>query len=341
MSFQSIRHLNSFKLAVSARRLVNITSIDVLTAQLPIGGNVLLLGGGSNMLFTQDYAGLVLYNQLRGIEITQDSDFYYLQVAGGENWHDLVITCAEQGIGGLENLALIPGTVGAAPVQNIGAYGLEFCDVCEHVEAYSLEDGRKRSFSVAECEFAYRDSLFKSQRSYFISSVRLKLSKQWQPILAYGELKAWASSLTIAPTPLQVANQVIAIRESKLPDPAIIPNVGSFFKNPLVSIEQAQVLKTLYPTMPQYPHRGLVKLAAGWLIDQLGLKGYSIGGAAVHQHQALVLINKAQATPDDVVKLAQYIRQRVDQHFSVSLEPEVNFIDAHGYSHLDKALSDV
>lgn len=341
MPDQSLSHLNSFQLAVNAKQIIDVTDVASLEASLPAVGDVLVLGGGSNMLFTQDYAGLILHNQLKGIEISQDNDFYYLQVAGGENWHDLVMSCAEQGIGGLENLALIPGTVGAAPVQNIGAYGVELCDICEQVEAYNLDSGLKCVFSADECKFSYRESIFKTNRRYFITGVRLKLAKNWQPVLSYGELKDWAATLGHTPSPLQLAKQVIAVRENKLPDPAVIPNVGSFFKNPLVSKAQAQQLKANYSSMPQYPNQDKVKLAAGWLIDQLGLKGYRIGGAAVHQNQALVLINKEGATSTDVVLLAQSIRDKVNQHFGVKLEPEVNFIDAHGYSHLDEALKHV
>jgi len=313
----------------------------MLEALLPIDEAVLVLGGGSNMLFTQDYDGLILHNQLLGIDISHDDDFHYVTGAGGENWHDLVMKCAELGLGGIENLALIPGTVGAAPVQNIGAYGVELRDVCQSVEAYDLDSGLKHVFNTEQCQFAYRDSLFKSYRRYVITSVTLKLTKYWQPTLDYGELKTWSAQLSQHPTPLQVANQVIMIRDKKLPNPDLIPNVGSFFKNPLVSLASAQALKTRFPNMPQYPANGEVKLAAGWLIDHIGLKGHSIGGAAVHEHQALVLINKQDATSQDVIGLAQHIRVLVEEYFGVVIEPEVNFIDANGYSHLDKAISNV
>jgi len=341
MPRHSLKHLNSFKLSVTARELKQVTSIAVLEALLPVNNNVLVLGGGSNMLFIEDYDGTVLHNQLSGIELSQDHDFHYVRVAGGENWHDLVMQCAQAGIGGLENLALIPGTVGAAPVQNIGAYGVEFCNVCQYVEAYDLDSGEKHIFDVAQCKFSYRDSLFKSHRRYFITSVTLKLSKQWQPQLAYGELTTWAGGLLSPPTPLQVATEVIAIRANKLPDPKVIPNVGSFFKNPLVSKTQAQTLKSRFPDMPQYPTNDQVKLAAGWLIDHLGLKGHSIGGAGVHLKQALVLINKQDAASHDVVLLAQTICQQVNAHFDVMLVPEVNVITANGYSELPQEISDV
>lgn len=341
MSFQSLAQLNSFKLDIGAKAIVDITSLKVLQALLPIDKQVLVLGGGSNILFTQHFDGTILHNRLKGISITQDDEHYYLQVAGGENWHDLVMHCVAQGIGGLENLALIPGTVGAAPIQNIGAYGVEFSELCDEVEAYDLREGSLHRLSCDQCRFGYRDSLFKQQRHYFISHVRLKLAKRWQATLNYGELKEWANNLRRPPTPLQVAQQIIAIRQRKLPDPKVIPNVGSFFKNPYVSLAQAKQLMAEYPNMPQYPAMNKVKLAAGWLIDQLGLKGFAIGGAAVHQQQALVLINQGNATAKDVVLLAQSIREQVHARFNVTLEPEVNFVGMTEYSHLDEAIKHV
>lgn len=341
MPLQPLSQFNSFKLNVQAKQIINITSVSALESIIPIASEVLVLGGGSNMLFTQDYMGCVLLNQLQGIELSEDDEFYYLQVAGGESWHDLVMHCVAQGIGGLENLALIPGTVGAAPIQNIGAYGVEFSEFCEEVEAYDLRNGRLHHLTREQCHFAYRDSIFKQQRHFFISRVRLKLAKRWQATLNYGELKEWANNLLQPPTPMQVAQQIIAIRQKKLPDPQVIPNVGSFFKNPYVSLTQAKQLLAEYPTMPQYPAANRVKLAAGWLIDQLGLKGYTIGGAAVHRHQALVLINQGNATAKDVVLLANSIREQVNARFNVTLEPEVNFIGMAGYTYLDEAINDV
>jgi len=336
MPRQPLNQLNTFKLAINASELVTISSIEQLLSLLPTDEPVLVLGGGSNMLFTQDYAGLILHNRLTGISITEDQDNYYLEVAAGENWHDLVMSCAEQGIAGLENLALIPGTVGAAPVQNIGAYGVEFADLCQHVQAIDLRTCMARTFNAEQCQFAYRESLFKSQRHYFITGVRLKLPKAWQPMLAYGELKTWSADLDIMPSSLEVAQKVMGVRQHKLPDPASIPNVGSFFKNPIIDAQRAKILKDKYPAMPQYAAGVETKLAAGWLIDQLGLKGYCIGGAAVHERQALVLVNQGSASPTDVIRLAKYVRAQVWQNFGVNLEPEVNFIDATGYSDIDK-----
>ncbi|MDP2562550.1 UDP-N-acetylmuramate dehydrogenase [Psychrobium sp. 1_MG-2023] len=341
MPCHSLRDLNTLQLEVNAQHYVAITSLRQLRELLPCSEPTLILGGGSNVLFTQDYEGMLLHNQLRGIEITECEDYYHLSVAGGENWHDLVIYCAEQGIGGLENLALIPGTVGAAPVQNIGAYGVELSDVCRAVEAFSLTSAERKTFSSEQCQFGYRDSVFKVERDWFISRVDFKLAKHWRPQLGYGELQRWGQQLGLDLKPLDVAKQVIAIRQSKLPNPKVTPNVGSFFKNPVVDKAIASALLSQYPTMPSYPAGTQTKLAAGWLIDQVGLKGFTVGGAAVHQRQALVLINQFQATATDIVQLAHIVRNKVEQQFNVRLEPEVNFIAQLGYSNLDEVLSDV
>lgn len=335
---QSLTHLNTLRLEASADQLVTITSSRQLAGLLP-ASNVLVLGGGSNVLFSQHYDGTILHNQIMGSEYSQDSDYHYLTVGGGENWHQLVMSCCEKGIGGLENLALIPGSVGAAPIQNIGAYGVELANVCVGVEAYSLSTGDKHFFSGEQCQFGYRDSMLKRSHDYFISRVLFKLPKIWRPQLSYGELKKWVSELTYAPAPLDVAKQVILVRQGKLPDPNELPNAGSFFKNPVLTNIAAQQLLALFPLCPHYPAGADIKFAAGWLIDQLGLKGFSIGGAAIHRQQALVLINEGHARAEEVVRLAAYVRDEVATKFGVMLEPEVNFIDASGYSSLDKALN--
>jgi len=335
---QPIDQLNSFRLKASTKRLAPIETRAQLDALLPLVTPFIVLGGGSNMLFSQDFDGTIIHNRLRGVRLTQDDAYYYLQVAGGESWHDIVMYCASKGIGGLENLALIPGTVGAAPVQNIGAYGVEFCDVCQHVEAVDLITGVKHVFSAQQCEFAYRESQFKTKRELFITSVTLKLAKAWQPVLNYGELKSWSESLAVLPQCIDITNKVIEIRSGKLPNPDEIPNVGSFFKNPVVSKEKAISLSERFPAMPQYHTGEQVKLAAGWLIDQLGLKGFSIGGAAVHQRQALVLINQDNASATDVLSLAHYVRHHVSEHYGVLLALEVNVIGKDGYSDIDKEL---
>jgi len=337
---QSLTHLNSLQLDASCEQLVGISTTEQLTDLLPLS-NVLVLGGGSNMLFSRHYNGTVLHNKMMGCEFSQDADYHYISVGGGESWHQLVINCCELGIGGFENLALIPGTVGAAPIQNIGAYGVELANLCVGLDAYSISGGTKSYFSHEQCQFAYRDSMLKRSRDYFISRVYFKVAKQWQPQLSYGELKAWAASQTDKITPLDVARQVIAVRQAKLPDPEILPNAGSFFKNPVVAQSVALELLANFPHCPTYAAGSEVKLAAGWLIDQLGLKGFAIGGAAVHQHQALVLINQGQASAAQLVKLAAYVRQQVNDKFGVVLEPEVNFIATTGYSTLDHEFSNL
>jgi UDP-N-acetylmuramate dehydrogenase len=293
------------------------------------------------MLFSQHYQGTVLHNQIMGCKFSQDQDYHYINVGGGESWHQLVMNCCEQGIGGFENLALIPGTVGAAPIQNIGAYGVELADLCVGLDAYSLSDGTKYYFNNNQCQFGYRDSMLKRSREYFISQVYFKLAKRWQPQLKYGELKAWAQTQSEAITPLDVAQQVIAVRQAKLPDPELLPNAGSFFKNPVVSNVVAQQVLSQYPDCPSYPSGDDIKLAAGWLIDRLGLKGFNIGDAAVHRDQALVLINQGRATSVELIQLAAYVRQQVQSKFGVILEPEVNFIAATGYSTLDHQLKSI
>ncbi|MGB0833367.1 MAG: UDP-N-acetylmuramate dehydrogenase [Psychrobium sp.] len=340
MALTSLQTLNTFALAASADDYLAISELSQLKKQLPLQQPFLVLGGGSNMLFCQSYQGLILHNQLLGIEHWEDENHYYFKVAGGENWHEFVMYCAERDIGGLENLALIPGSVGAAPVQNIGAYGVEIADICQQVMAIDLLTGEDVIFSHQQCQFAYRESVFKAKRHYFIHHVVFKLPKAWTPILDYGELKAWAKDRDSEISPLSVANEVIAVRNNKLPDPAELPNVGSFFKNPVVSKPQAMALLSEYPQMPQYDVGDEVKLAAGWLIDQLGLKGYQIGGASVHQRQALVLVNTDNATSQDVVSLATYIIERVLMTYGVELEPEVNIIANGGYSSLAQLIEE-
>ena len=334
MASTSLKQLNTFSLDATANELIAIESIGQLEALLPINEPHLVLGGGSNMLFCENYQGIVLHNKLSGIEHEQDDEYHYFRVAGGESWHQFVMQTAAQGIGGLENLALIPGSVGAAPVQNIGAYGAELADVCFEVVAYDLKKNQRLVFTNEQCRFAYRDSIFKANRHYFITQVTFKLMKQWQPKLDYGELRLWSSTLETPPTPHDVALEVIAVRNNKLPDPMILPNVGSFFKNPIVSLAQAQSLKLRYNQMPQYPTTQGVKLAAGWLIDQLGFKGKTVGGAAVHEQQALVLVNQGDALSSDVTTLAGQVITAVELAFGVQLEPEVNMINKNGYCQL-------
>ncbi|TNG92893.1 UDP-N-acetylmuramate dehydrogenase [Pasteurellaceae bacterium USgator11] len=339
---QNLQPFHTFALPLQANQIIAIGSVGQLLQywQQYAGQARLLLGQGSNVLFLEDFNGVVLLNRILGIQHREDSEYHYLHLGGGENWHQLVTRCVELGYDGLENLALIPGCVGSAPIQNIGAYGVEFKDVCEYVEVLDLKCGQIQRFSRADCQFGYRDSLFKHapyDQDYAIVAVGLKLAKHWQPQLQYGSL-AQLDPQTVSAK--QIYDEVCAVRRSKLPDPNEFGNAGSFFKNPSVSQAQYQQLIAEYPTMPAFAQTdGTVKLAAGWLIDQCGLKGHQIGGAAVHRQQALVLINRDNAQPADVLELARYVRQQVLQKFRVALQPEVRFFDANGEIDSEQAIS--
>lgn len=330
----SLKPWNTFGLEAHASRVSVVENVEDLCRcwQESTLENepVLLLGEGSNVLFLNDFSGQVIVNRIKGISVEETEDAWSLHVGAGENWHQLVETTLTQNLAGLENLALIPGCVGSAPIQNIGAYGVELEQICDYVDVVCLSDGTRQRLSAAECQFGYRDSVFKHhyRDGYAIVAVGLRLSKRWVPVLSYGDLRN-LDPVTV--TPLQVFEAVCHMRRSKLPDPKVTGNAGSFFKNPLVSADIAAALKAQYPDIPQYPQNaGEVKLAAGWLIDQCALKGYRHGGAAVHQQQALVLINAGGASGQDIVELAHIVRQRVAERFNVWLEPEVRFIAAQG-----------
>ncbi|MEQ1977485.1 UDP-N-acetylmuramate dehydrogenase [Xenorhabdus sp. SGI240] len=329
-----LKAFNTFGLLASADHIGIATSIESLLAlwqeAMEKDHPILLLGGGSNILFTENFKGTVILNRILGINIQESDTAWHIHVGAGENWHELITYLFKQRIYGLENLALIPGNVGSAPIQNIGAYGVEFKNVCEYVDFVELKTGNSIRLMANECQFAYRDSIFKHQYKdgYAITAVGLRLNKKWEPILTYGAL---AQFLREKVTPEQIFDAVCEMRQSKLPDPALMGNAGSFFKNPIVSIELAYRIKSEYPNCPQYPHdEHSVKIAAGWLIEQCQLKGYAIGGAAVHLKQSLVLINKGNATGQDVITLAAYVRSKVAEKFNIFLEPEVRFIGSIG-----------
>ncbi|MDR0805994.1 MAG: UDP-N-acetylmuramate dehydrogenase [Enterobacteriaceae bacterium] len=329
-----IQNLHTFGLPIYAERVVTAESseqlVDVWQQAKQQQYPLLLLGEGSNMLFLEDFSGWIVLNRIKGIKISESENFWHLHVGAGENWHQLVRYSLEQNLGGLENLALIPGCAGSAPIQNIGAYGVELKDVCEYVDLLNLDTGDIARIAAQDCQFGYRESIFKHQfrEGYSIVSVGLKLAKQWKPVLNYGDLRQLDPQTV---TPMQVFDAVCAMRSSKLPDPKVTGNAGSFFKNPIVSAEIAAQILQQFPNAPHYPQiDGQEKLAAGWLIDACQLKGYRIGGAAVHQQQALVLINQDHATSHDVVALASYVRKQVAERFNVWLEPEVRFIGKFG-----------
>lgn len=330
----SLKPFNTFNLDVQATQIVIANTAEELIAawqetqrkQLP----ALLIGEGSNILFLEDFAGIAIINRLKGITLKEREEAWHLHVGAGENWHKLVQHTLETGLPGLENLAMIPGCVGSAPIQNIGAYGVELKNVCDYVDLLDLSSGKTMRLTAEECQFGYRDSVFKHhyQQGYAITAVGIRLPKKWVPVLTYGELnKFMADSVTAQ----EIFDSVCRTRSSKLPAPEKMGNAGSFFKNPVVSAEVADKIVDLYPDIPLYPQAdGTRKLAAGWLIDRCDLKGFSIGGAAVHLQQALVLINQNQASGSDIVALAHEVRQRVGAKFNVWLEPEVRFVGAQG-----------
>ena len=338
----SLSTLNTLALDAHCLWLADVTQLDDL-AQLRVYPELgvlprLVLGGGSNILFCDDFAGLVVHNGLKGIALHDEGDHWLLHVAAGENWHELVCHALQQGWYGLENLALIPGTVGAAPVQNIGAYGVELASVCAYVEAFNWHSGEVEHIDAADCQFGYRDSIFKHacQDSHFITAVGLRLPKAWRPVAGYGPLAA----LGEAPSAQAIFDTVCATRMAKLPDPAVLGNAGSFFKNPVVPAALAETLRQQSPQMPSYPAGdGQVKLAAGWLIEQCGLKGFAIGRAAVHQEQALVLVNLGGASAMELIALAAHVRDSVEQKFRVVLEHDVRFMGRSGETRLDEVLA--
>ena len=299
-----------------------------------------LLGGGSNLLLTRDIEAPVLQIALRGARIVFDEGHTVLvEAMAGEPWHAFVLWTLAKGLSGLENLSLIPGFVGAAPVQNVGAYGVETADTMESASAIDTRTGESREFRNSDCKFGYRDSVFKQMRAdllegesdrYAIMRVRFRLSRQFTPHIDYGDLKAELQRAGIAaPSATDVSRAVISIRSSKLPDPAIIGNAGSFFKNPVLDMETVSALKERFPEMPQYPAKAGVKIAAGWLIEQAGWKGRRLSpasGAAVHDKHALVIVNRGWATGADIWTLAQAVQAAVQEKFGVMLEPEPRIV---------------
>jgi UDP-N-acetylmuramate dehydrogenase len=327
-----ISSYNSFGLQVNARYFAKISSVDEL-ANLSINHNLplLILGGGSNILFTGNFNGYVLRNQITGIEKTgEDEDHVFMRVGAGENWHEFVEYCIAHGYAGVENLALIPGLTGASPMQNIGAYGVEIKDVFHRLEAIHLIDKQLVSFTAADCEFGYRESVFKHRHKgqFAITHVEFRLNKRPVYNTRYGAIEQELEKMQVKELSIRaIADAVINIRRSKLPDPAIIGNAGSFFKNPEISAEDFEMLKTEFPGIVGYPvHNNLVKLAAGWLIEQAGWKGFRSGNAGVHDKQALVLVNYGGASGEEILSLSTQIIDSIRNRYHVELEREVNIV---------------
>jgi UDP-N-acetylmuramate dehydrogenase len=329
----SLQPFNTFGIDARARYFVEATSEADVREALELGLKpLLLLGGGSNMLLKDNWPGLVLKNNIQGIEIVEENDAsVLLKIGGGENWHKLVLWCLEKGYGGIENLSLIPGTVGAAPIQNIGAYGVELQDVFEKLEAIGLEDGSTHSFSKQDCRFGYRDSIFKRELEgkICISRVYLRLTKNNHQIHTdYGAIQEVLAARQVDnPDIRDISEAVIAIRSSKLPDPKELGNSGSFFKNPEITASAFETFHARFPEAPFYKiGEDRYKIPAGWLIEQAGWKGKKVGNTGSHKKQALVLVNYGNATGAEIWNLAMDIKKSVADRFQIDLQPEVNII---------------
>ncbi|MFM7596674.1 MAG: UDP-N-acetylmuramate dehydrogenase [Flavobacteriales bacterium] len=327
----TLKPYNTFGIDVKAKRFASFDSISELLTLLPEirKQETLIAGGGSNMLFTKDFEGLFVRNCIEGIkEIERSETHVVIEAGAGEVWHDFVMYCVERGYGGLENLSLIPGCVGASPMQNIGAYGVEIKDTFEYLDTIKIETGELRRFYTSDCAFGYRESVFKRalKNQYVICSVAFRLSLQPQVNTTYGIIEQELNAMNISsPGIKDVSNAVIRIRQSKLPDPKVLGNAGSFFKNPVVSTEVLDTIQQHYERVPSYPAGdGFVKLAAGWLIEQAGWKGKRIGEVGVHELQALVLVNYGGGTGQEIYRLSQQIIDDIQNKFGVSLEREVN-----------------
>jgi UDP-N-acetylmuramate dehydrogenase len=330
----SLKTLNTFGIAKNARFFTVAEDInglkDALLWAKENDQQVLILGGGSNILLTKDYEGLVIKLEIKGIELlNEDANHIWVKVGAGEIWHDLVLHAIEKNWAGLENLSLIPGTVGASPMQNIGAYGVEIKEVFESLEALNRSTLSLETFSGDACEFGYRESVFKHRlkNQYVICSVVFKLNKTAQFRIEYGAIQdilkeKGVNQLSIC----DISNAVMAIRSSKLPDPKVIGNAGSFFKNPTIRTDHFKELKSTFPLIPGYPTEEGVKVPAGWLIEQAGWKGKRIGEVGVHEKQALVLVNYGNGQGTDIIDLSNQIRNSVQEKFGIELHPEVNLI---------------
>ncbi len=349
----SLKPYNTFGIAVNAQRYIDITSLNELKELLSTEKDFFILSGGSNLLLTKDIERLVVHLNTKGIEVLHsDENDAFIKVQAGENWHEFVLWCIDHNYGGVENLSLIPGNVGTTPIQNIGAYGVEVKDTIHEVEGLKIESNTSKTFTNKDCEFDYRNSIFKNEQkgNYIITSVTFKLTKNHHKLNSfYGAIQSELEKNNIKNTTIKdISDAVITIRQSKLPDPKEIGNSGSFFKNPVISKEQFEKLQEKHLNMPFYevkgnkPHpdspdsyrdRGvnrksktLYKVPAGWLVEQCGFKGKRFGDAGVHKNQALVLVNYGNATGKEIWELAQKIQKAVLERFNITLEAEVNII---------------
>ncbi len=329
-----LKSYNTFGISVQAKQFTSFSNVEELKQIFSVKEKELpymILGGGSNILFTKDFDGLILKNEILGFEIVhKEGNDVFVKAGAGENWHSFVIRTINLNLGGLENLSLIPGNVGASPMQNIGAYGKEIKDVFHSLEAYHIESGEVHVFDNQSCNFGYRESIFKQalKNQYIILNVTYKLSKEHQLNTSYGVIEEELRKMEVTnPTIKDISNAVISIRNSKLPNPKELGNAGSFFKNPVIKKEVAEELKLKHPDIPFYPSgENSVKLAAGWLIEKAGWKGKTFSTFGVHKLQALVLVNYGGATGNEIFTLSEQILQDVQNKFGVTLEREVNIL---------------
>jgi UDP-N-acetylmuramate dehydrogenase len=330
----SLKSFNTFGIEAKAKNFVAVHSLDELKTVLVehAAEPKFILGGGSNMLLTQDIEALVIHIDLKGKRILkEDDDFVWVESMAGENWHEFVLWTIDQNFGGLENMSLIPGNVGTTPVQNIGAYGTEIKDTFVSCDAMKIDDQTMRTFSKEDCRFGYRESIFKQEAKdqYIITSVVFKLTKRNHNInTSYGDItKELAEKNVTVPTLKDVSNAVIAIRQSKLPDPKVLGNSGSFFKNPVISRSHFEKVQVQFPEIKFFEVSPTeVKVPAGWLIEQAGYKGFRKGDAGVHKNQALVLVNYGSATGQEILALSREVQQAVFDKYSIAIEAEVNVI---------------
>jgi UDP-N-acetylmuramate dehydrogenase len=330
----SIKHLNTFHIDAKAKIFVEIFSDkeikEFISERMYSNYIKLILGGGSNVLFTKDFEGVIVKNSIPGINIIKENeDFILIEAGAGVIWDDLVRYCVENNWGGIENLSLIPGTVGAAPIQNIGAYGQELSETLVTLKGVSLADNVEKIFTSYECKFGYRDSIFKSElkNKFFISSINLRLNKNPRPNLNYTALKNEIDKLNIKDLTIKdAAEVVIKIRKSKLPDPQVTGNAGSFFKNPEVSVEKYKKLQNEFKDIPGFDSNGKIKIPAAWLIENCGWKGKRFGNVGVHEEQPLVLVNFGNAKGSEILDLSRNIKSSIWDRFGIMLSEEVNVI---------------
>ncbi|MEQ3662946.1 MAG: UDP-N-acetylmuramate dehydrogenase [Flavobacterium sp.] len=328
----SLKEYNTFGIEAKANQFISVHTINELIEVLKLKKDIFILGGGSNMLLTQNINKLVVHVDLKGISVIDESeDHVWVKANAGENWHEFVLWCLDHNYGGIENLSLIPGNVGTTPIQNIGAYGVEIKDMFSSCEAINIKNQIIKTFKKEDCNFGYRESVFKNELKdqYIITSVVFKLTKKnHKTNSSYGAIEAELVQNNITnPTIKDISNAVIAIRKSKLPDPKELGNSGSFFKNPIVPIELYNKAKLQFPEMPHYVvSETEVKVPAGWLIEQAGFKGKRFGDAGIHEKQALVLVNYGNATGQEIVAVSRNIQKTILDKYGISIEAEVNII---------------